>query len=89
MTDNRDLFQAKKTLDTPKGPVAYYDLNAAAGELNIDLASLPFTIRVMLENVLRHSGNGTVTGEDVETVGRWSPPKTPVGGTFHSCRPEY
>ena len=73
MTDNRDLFQAKKTLDIPNGPFTYYDLNAAAKELNIDLASLPFTIRVLLENVLRHSGNGTVTGEDVETVGRWAP----------------
>ena len=73
MTDNRDLFQAKKTLDIPNGPIAYYDLNAAAKELNIDLASLPFTIRVLLENVLRHSGNGTVTWEDVETVGRWAP----------------
>ena len=71
MTDNRDLFQAKKTLDIPNGPITYYDLKAAAKELNIDLASLPFTIRVLLENVLRHSGNGTVTWEDVETVGRW------------------
>ena len=73
MTDNRDLFQAKKTLDILNGPFTYYDLKAAAKELNIDLASLPFTIRVLLENVLRHSGNGTVTWEDVETVGRWSP----------------
>ena len=73
MTDNRDLFQAKKTLDIPNGPFTYYDLKAAAKELNIDLASLPFTIRVLLENVLRHSGNGTVTWEDVETVGRWYP----------------
>ena len=73
MTDNRDLFQAKKTLDIPNGPFTYYDLKAAAKELNIDLASLPFTIRVLLENVLRHSGNGTVTWDDVETVGRWAP----------------
>ena len=73
MTDNRDLFQAKKTLNIPNGPITYYGLKAAAKELNIDLASLPFTIRVLLENVLRHSGNGTVTWEDVETVGRWSP----------------
>ena len=72
MTDNRDLFQANKTLDIPNGPFTYYNLNAAAKELNIDLASLPFTIRVLLENVLRHSGNGTVTWEDAETVGRWS-----------------
>ena len=29
MTANRDLNQARRTLDTPAGPVAYYDLNVA------------------------------------------------------------
>ncbi len=73
MTANRDLIQAQKTLPTPTGPIAYYDLNAAAEQLGVNLTTLPFTIRVLLENVLRHSGNGTVTEKDVETVARWAP----------------
>ena len=73
MTDNRDLNRVKKTLATADGPVVYYDLNAAADSLGIDLASLPFTIRVLLENVLRHCGDGAVTEEDVAAVGRWTP----------------
>ncbi len=73
MTANRDLNQARKTLDTPAGPVAYYDLNVAAEQYGVDLTSLPFTIRVLLENVLRHSGNGTVTEDDVAAVAGWAP----------------
>ena len=73
MTANRDLTQAQKTLPTPTGPIAYYDLNAAAEQHGIDLTTLPFTVRVLLENVLRHCGNGTVTEKDVETVARWAP----------------
>ena len=73
MTANRDLDQVKKSLITPAGPVAYYDLNVAAEHHGIDLTTLPFTIRVLLENVLRHCGNGTVTEEDVGTVARWEP----------------
>ena len=73
MTANRDLTQAQKTLPTPTGPIAYYDLNSAADQLGVNLTTLPFTIRVLLENVLRHCGNGTVTEKDVETVARWAP----------------
>ena len=73
MTANRDLDQVKKSLITPAGPVAYYDLNVAAEQHGIDLTTLPFTVRVLLENVLRHCGNGTVTEEDVGTVARWEP----------------
>lgn len=73
MTANRDLSHSKKTLDTGAGPIAFYDLNAAANDLGIDLASLPFTIRVLLENVLRHCGNGAVTEDDVAAVARWAP----------------
>ncbi len=76
MTDNRDLFQAKKTLDNANSTVSYYDLNSAAQTLSVDLSSIPFTIRVLLENVLRHCGNGTVTEDDVATVARWTPEGT-------------
>ena len=73
MTDNRDFSQARKTLNTSGGPVSYYDLAVAAEQNGVELASLPFTIRALLENALRHSGNGTVTEEDVSTVARWAP----------------
>src|SRR6185295_14601129 len=37
------------------------------------LDRLPFSIRVLLENALRHAGRGPVAGEHVEALARWSP----------------
>ena len=73
MSDKRDPFQARKTLDSAAGTRVYYDLNVAADALGVDLATLPFTVRVLLENVLRHCGKGAVSEDDVATVARWAP----------------
>ncbi|MGM0643431.1 MAG: aconitate hydratase AcnA, partial [Thermodesulfobacteriota bacterium] len=45
----------KARLDTGDGPVTYYDLRRLAGSLNIDLDTLPFSIRILLENMARHA----------------------------------
>ncbi len=37
------------------------------------LAQLPFTVKVLLENVLRSSASGTATAEDVATLADWRP----------------
>ncbi|HEU5217764.1 MAG TPA: aconitase family protein, partial [Gemmatimonadales bacterium] len=42
------------------------------------LDRLPFSIRVLLENALRHAGHGPVTTEHVEALARWS--RTPASG---------
>ncbi len=39
----------------------------------IDLARAPVTLRILLENVLRHAGGGIVRPEDVETLASWRP----------------
>jgi aconitate hydratase len=72
MTDNRDQLKARKVLKTPSGNVVYFDLNTASDNLGVELDSLPYTIRVLLENVLRHCSNGTVTEDDVATVTHWT-----------------
>src|SRR5262245_21408850 len=38
-----------------------------------DVARLPYTLRILLENVLRREDGTTVTGEDVEAVATWDP----------------
>jgi aconitate hydratase len=37
------------------------------------LGRLPYTIRILLENLLRHEDGVSVTAADVEAVARWSP----------------
>ena len=37
----------------------------------IDLASAPVTVKILLENLLRHAGHGIVRPEEVETLASW------------------
>jgi aconitate hydratase len=49
-----------------------------------DVHRLPYTLRVLLENVLRHEDGTTVTTEDVEAVARWvadAPPSQEISFT--------
>jgi len=64
-------FDSKATIRVGDRDITLYRLDAvaAAGVGNLD--SLPFSIRVLLENVLRHEDGKTVTREDVEAVANW------------------
>jgi aconitate hydratase len=48
-----------------------YGLAAIADRIDLDRA--PVTLKILLENVLRHAGGGMVRGEDVETLASWRP----------------
>ncbi len=56
-------FQARRTLKTAHGSYTYYDLGALAEQKIGDIASLPFSIRVLLESLLRNV-DGFAVGED-------------------------
>src|SRR5206468_1859879 len=43
---------------------------AAIGD-RIDLERAPVTLKILLENVLRHAGRGIVEAADVETLASW------------------
>lgn len=54
----------------------YYSLSAAEqGGLN-DLSRLPFTLKILLENLLRHIDGHTVTLDDLKAVIEWLKQKT-------------
>ena len=44
-----------------------------AGIVRKDLARTPYTIKVLLETVLRNCGRGFVTEEDVKALAAWTP----------------
>ena len=58
MADPRlDPFGALTTVDLPEGPTSFYRLSKLEEDGVIDsLDRLPFSIRVLLENALRHAG---------------------------------
>ncbi len=69
----RDPLGARATMITPEGAVAYYRLASIADQIPLGLDRLPYTVKVLLENVLRHAGTPPFTREDVELVASWQP----------------
>ncbi len=69
-----DPFGARATLTTAQGTtVAYYRLAALAEQGLTNLERLPFTIRILLENLLRSAGGEFTDAGDVEALARWRP----------------
>src|SRR3954453_14507283 len=67
MSDNS--FDARSTLAAGGGEYEIYRLDALQDEF--DVARLPYSIKVLLENVLRLEDGESVTGEDVEAIAKW------------------
>ena len=68
-----DPFGALATVVLAEGPTSFYRLGRLEETGVASLDRLPFSIRVLLENVLRNAGDGHVSPEHVEAVAAWSP----------------
>lgn len=66
-------FGSRATLKIPDGKLAIYRLDALDKERLVQIDTLPFSIRVLLENVLRHAGRPAVSEDDVRLVAGWRP----------------
>ncbi len=66
-------FNSRSRLSTKNGNVWMYHLEALE-KANVcsSLATLPRSIRIVLESVLRHAGKGLVTESDVENLAKWT-----------------
>jgi aconitate hydratase len=69
---SRDIYQIKKLLTTKNGTFAYYSL-AELQKQGYGIDKLPFSIRILLENVLRNFDDFAVTKENIETILQWKP----------------
>ncbi|HEY5286421.1 MAG TPA: aconitate hydratase [Solirubrobacteraceae bacterium] len=62
-------FGARATLDVAGGEYEVYRLDAL--QQRFDVARLPFSLKVLLENLLRTEGNGSVDAADIEALASW------------------
>jgi len=67
----KDSLQTRRTLDVDGASYDYYSLPAAAQAGIGDIARLPFSLKILLENLLRHEDGGSVTTDDIEAMGAW------------------
>ena len=70
-----DSFGAQATLTSGGKTVHYFSLGALK---NYDLTRLPFSLRVLLENLLRHEDGRTVTADDIRFLAAWDAKAEPA-----------
>src|SRR5258707_4512163 len=63
-------FKARKTLKVGSRSYTYFSLKAVEKETG-DLSRLPFSLRVLLENLLRHEDGTTVKKTDIAAFADW------------------
>jgi len=70
-------FNSRTTLKTSRGTYTYFDLNALKRAKIGHLDKLPFSIKVLLESMLRNVDGFIVTQDDVAGLANWNA-KAPV-----------
>src|SRR6266568_3330444 len=73
MTAQHDVFGARTALKSARGTVIYYQLAALTRRGVQGLDRLPFTVKILLENALRHAGGELVNEDEVLSLARWVP----------------
>src|SRR6202011_4329660 len=71
-----DSFKCCKTLKVGSKTYAYYSLPAAEKGGLKSISRLPFSMKVLLENLLRHEDGRTITKQDIQAVAQWLKTKT-------------
>ncbi|MCZ6885740.1 MAG: aconitate hydratase AcnA, partial [Alphaproteobacteria bacterium] len=70
-TSAANSFNARQTLKVDGKSYTYFSLpDAAKGGLG-DVSRLPVSLKILLENLLRHEDGRTVTADDVRAIAAW------------------
>jgi aconitate hydratase len=78
MTNSLNSFGAKNSLEVQGRTLTYFSLKSPAlAEFGVD--RLPYSIKVLLENLLRHEDGVKVRAADVEALARWAETPTRHG----------
>ena len=66
-----DSFKCRKTLKVGAKTYVYYSLPTAEKNGLKGISRLPFSMKVLLENLLRHEDGRSVKKEDIQAVAKW------------------
>src|ERR1700735_4285322 len=70
MQTGQDTLKTRATLSVGNKNYDYFSLKTAEKTLG-DLARLPFSLKVLLENLLRFEDGRSVTVDDIKALGAW------------------
>jgi len=80
-----DSFGARSTLSVGGRDLEIFRLDSL--QSSFDVARLPFSLKILLENLLRHEDGDAVTREDIEALAKWDAQAEPSQEmAFHPAR---
>ncbi|HEY5104023.1 MAG TPA: aconitate hydratase AcnA [Acidimicrobiales bacterium] len=71
MTTSMNSFNTESTLEVEGRSLTYFSL-LSEGLKDFNVQSLPYSIKVLLENLLRHEDGVKVKASDIEALAKWS-----------------
>lgn len=71
-TKHNNNFNARQTLEIDGETFVFYSLPSAAKAGLSDIERLPYSLKIILENLLRHENGTSVTAESIRTLAQWS-----------------
>ena len=69
-TTGHDSLKTKKTLTVDGKEYDYFSLAEAAKTIG-DVSKLPYSLKVLLENLLRFEDGRSVKVDDIKAMGQW------------------
>ncbi len=73
---SKDSFGAQSTLKVGEQSYRIYRLDAVQGN-NLDVATLPYCLKILLENLLRNEDGSDITDQDIRALAGWNPDAEP------------
>src|SRR5690606_16994126 len=70
-TSSLDSFTSRKQMTVDGRSYSYFSLSEAERNGLGGVSRLPFTLKVLLENLLRHEDGRTVSRKDIEAMAGW------------------
>ncbi len=71
----QDSFSVRNTLSVNDKNYTYFSLPQLSEK--IDISRLPFSLKILLENLLRHEDGLDITHSDIEALANWDPQAKP------------
>jgi len=66
-----DSFEVRTSLDVAGRAVDYFSLPRFAEKAGVDVSRLPYSLKILLENLLRHEDGKNVKRDEVLALARW------------------
>src|SRR5689334_22155355 len=70
-TADHDEVKSRRTLSAGGRDYDYFSLGAAGEAIGADFSRLPVSLKVLLENLLRHQDGRTVRVKDIKAMAQW------------------